>query len=209
MRHRHGAAFRNLLFEQGNHAAIAAEHVAEAHRREHGLRRTRIVLHDHLAHALGGAHDRSGVHGLVGRDEREVLHAEGVRRAHHVQRAEDVVLDCLARAYLHKRHVLVGGRVEHHRWVILLEHLVHARLVADAADLNVDRDVVVGAKQFLAKHVGVVLADVEDDDAARRDLRQLAAQLTADRAAAARDKHGLARNVRIRDAHVELHFLAP
>lgn len=108
-----------------------------------------------------------GFTALVGRDEREVLHAEGVRRAHHVQRAEDVVLNGLARAYLHKRHVLVGGSVEHHRRVILLEDLVHARLVADTADLDVDRNVVVGAKQLLAEHVGVVLADIEDDDAAR------------------------------------------
>lgn len=80
---------------------------------------------------------------------------------------EDVVLNGLARAYLHKRHVLVSGSVEHHRRVILLEDLVHARLIADTADLDVDRDVVVGAKQLLAEHVGVVLADVEDDDAAR------------------------------------------
>ena len=180
VRHRHGAAFRNLLLEQGNHAAVAAEHIAEAHRREHGLRCAGVVLHDHLAHALGGAHNRSGVHGLVGRDEREVLHAEGVRRAHHVQRAEDVVLNGLARAYLHKRHVLVGGSVEHHRRVILLEDLVYASLVADTADLDVDRDVVIGAKQLLAEHVGIVLTDVKDDDAARRDLRQLTAQLAAD-----------------------------
>ena len=52
VRHGDGAALRNLLAEERNHTAGAAEHIAEAH--GNILRPGALVhhLHDHLAHAL-------------------------------------------------------------------------------------------------------------------------------------------------------------
>ena len=102
----------------------------------------------------------------------------------------------------------MGGRMEHGAGSVLREHLVQARLVADIADLYDEVDVVVFGQQLVAQHVGVVLVHVEDDDAGGRHLAQLAAQLAADGAAAARDQHGLAGDVARHRARVEDDLLA-
>ena len=208
VRDRDGAAGGNLALEHRDDAAVRAQHVAEAHGGEHGLGRARVQLHHHLAHALRGAHDARGVHGLVGGDEDEARGAERVGRLHHVERAEHVVVQRLARARLHERHVLMRRGMEHGARTVLREHLGHAGLVAHAADLDDDLDVVVLGQQLVAQHVGVVLVDVEDDDARGRHAAQLPAELAADGAAAARDQHALAGDVAGHGAGVQDDLLA-
>ena len=59
------------------------------------VERLRQVADDQLGDALGGAHHRGGLHGLVGGDEHEALDAQRVGQLGHVAGAEDVVLDRL------------------------------------------------------------------------------------------------------------------
>ena len=92
---RHRAAGLDLPQERRHHAAPAAEHVAEPHRDEVPLVRLGDLLHDLLGHPLGRAHDAGRAHGLVGRDQHEVLDPELGRQLRHVLGAEHVVGDRL------------------------------------------------------------------------------------------------------------------
>ena len=65
-----------------------------------------------LRQLLRGPHDAGRMHGLVGRDEDEIPHAELVGQVGQALGAVDVVLHRLADVALHQRHVLVGGGVE-------------------------------------------------------------------------------------------------
>ena len=66
MGNRHRAACGDLALEHGDDAAVGTEHVAEANRREHGLRSSGVVLDDHFPKAFGSPHDRRRVHCLIG-----------------------------------------------------------------------------------------------------------------------------------------------
>ena len=110
--HRDRAAAPDLPQERRHHAAAAAEHVAEPHRDEVPPAGLGDLLHDLLGDPLGGAHDVGRAHGLVGRDEHEVLDPELGGELRDVPGAEHVVGDRLADVALHQRHVLVGRGVE-------------------------------------------------------------------------------------------------
>src|SRR5207302_6296270 len=70
MRDRDWAAARDLLLKPGNHAAGAAEDIAEAH--QHELRAVALqTLANDFGETLAGAHHRRRIDGLVGRYEHE------------------------------------------------------------------------------------------------------------------------------------------
>ena len=96
-----------------------------------------------LGQLLRGPHDAGRMHGLVGRDEDEIPHAELVGQVGQALGAVDVVLHRLADVALHQRHVLVGGRMEDHLRPVLLEELPHPRAVGDAGDAGVQSAVAV------------------------------------------------------------------
>ena len=185
----------DLALEDGDHAAVRAEHIAETHCGENGFRRTSIVLHDHFAHALGRPHDACGVNRLIGGDEDEARRPICISSTNGIQRAEYVVVNGLARAMLHKRDVFMGSRMKHRARAIFRKHLVDALLVTYVTDLDDDIDVVIFGQKLVAQHVRIILVNVEDDDASRRHRAQLTAQLAADGTAAASDQHGFAGDI--------------
>ena len=209
MGQRHRAAAGDLVAEQRDHAAVGAQHVAEAHGHVFRVAAQSHVLHDQLRDALGGAHHVGGVDRLVRGQLHVLLHAVFVRAERHVQRAAHVVLHGLGGAVLHQRHVLVRRRVEHHVRPILREHRLQPLPVADGADqhLGVQRAAVLLA-QLVEQLVGVVLVDVEYDQPLRGEARDLAAQLGADGAAAARHQHRAVGQVAADRVHVQLHLVA-
>ena len=192
MRHSDGSALGDLLLEDGNNRAIRPQHVSETHGREHRRRRLRVMLHDHLAHALGRAHNGCGVDRLVGRDEYEAVDVELVRQADRVERAEHVVLYRFARTHLHERHVLVCGSMEHRMRTVAPEHVAQPVDVAHASDFDDEVYVVVFAHELVAQQVGVVFVHVENDDAPRCHRAHLPTQLRSYRAPTACHEDGLA-----------------
>ena len=66
--------FHNLLAEKGDYTAVAAQHIAEADGDTLHVGVARKGLDEHLADALGAAHDAGGVDGLVGGQLHEPLH---------------------------------------------------------------------------------------------------------------------------------------
>ena len=151
-------------------------------------------LDDHLAKALGGAHDVGGVHGLVRRDEDKTLTAVGHGGVGGLVGADGVVLDGLAGAALHEGHMLVRRCVVDDLRPVGLADLEHAAAVPDGADEGDEVQVRVRVLQLVLDVVGVVLVDIEDDELLRAVGRDLAAELRTDGAAAPGDEDGLAVN---------------
>ena len=175
--------------EARDHAAGAAEHVAEAH--EHELRPAALqTLADDLGKPLGRTHHVGRVDRLVGRHEHELLDLRADRRAREHPRAVGVVAHRLPRVgLLHQRHVLVRAGVEDDARPLAREHLVDQRRVLDVADDRCDRQL---RERVGERHLDLVdrgLGDVEQHELRRTEARDLAAELGADRAAGAGDQH--------------------
>lgn len=134
MRDSHRAAALDLLLKQRDDAAVAAQHVAEAHRNAGHRRGLGEGLDQHLAQTLGAAHDVRRVDSLVCRELDEPLHAVLGGGGQQVLGAKDVVLDGLGGADLHQRHMLVRRRVKDDGRLIGVEHLVQSCFIADGAD---------------------------------------------------------------------------
>ena len=107
---------------------------------------------------------------MVGRDLRER------------PRAEHVGLHRFGRVRLEDRHVLVRGGVEHDVGLVPLEDLAQPALVADVGE---DRLGLVERRHDLEEEAVVA---VEQEQARRAVLRDLAGDLAADRAAGAGDE---------------------
>ena len=196
VRHRYRAALSDLLFEQGDDAAVAAQHVAEAHRHEVRIGAAAVHhLHHHLAQALRGAHDVGGIHRLIRGDQHELLHAVLHRGHGHFIGAEDVVLDGLVGAVLHQGDVLVGGGVEHQLRSVLGHDVVQTAHVPHGADEHLQIQLRMGVAQLHLDIVGVVFVDIEDDQLFGVAFGDLAAQLAADGTTAAGDHHHLAGDI--------------
>ena len=126
-----GPPLRDLLVEQGQDAAVRAEHVAEADHGEAGERPARERLHVVLGGALRGAHDAGGRHGLVGRDEGEVRDPVLVGEVGEAGRRPGVRGDRLERVQLAHGDVLERGGVEHDVGLLVAQQVGHAPQVAD------------------------------------------------------------------------------
>ena len=126
-----------------------------------------------------------------------------------MRRAEDVVPHGLERVRLHERDVLVGGCMEDDRRLVALEEAADLAGILDVGERrDRGRVVALALKLALDRHEGV-LGVVDEDDPARAERGDLAAELRADRAAGPVDEHGRAGDVRGDRRHVELDGLAP
>ena len=119
VRHSHRAAGLDLALENRDHGAVRAEDVAEAGGDELGLPLHHAVtlrlveaLNIDLAYSFAASHHVRRVHSLVGGHHHEAANAVFDRKVGQDLRAEDVVLDALARVVLHHRNVLVRRGVE-------------------------------------------------------------------------------------------------
>ena len=127
------------------------------------------------------------------------------RDARHEPRGDRVVAHGLDGVLLHEADVLVRRRVEDDRRAVGLEDLAHALLLLAVREDDVEGGVVHVAVvlELALDREEVVLGVVEEDEPARRDARDLARELLADRAAGAGDEDDLA--VEVRADAVELH----
>ena len=149
-------------------------------------------LDDHLAQPLAGPHDVHGVDGFVRGDQDELAHAVSHGGEGRVVGPDGVVLDGLAGAVLHQRHVLVGGRVEDDVRAVVPHHLFDAAAVADRSDEHHQIQIRVLVGELQLDGMGVVLVDVEYDQPLQvLHGGYLAAELAADASASAGNEDGL------------------
>ena len=166
-------------------------------------------LDNHFAEAFTGAHDVGRVDGLVRGYEDEAPAAVDHGGVGRLVGTDGVVLDGLAGAVLHEGNVLVRGRVVNDVRAVLLKDPVDAAAVADGADEGHKIEIRVFFAELQLDRVSVILIDIEDDQALRRVAGDLTAELTADGAAAAGDKDGLAVDEVIDLAEIRFDGLAP
>jgi len=151
------ALILDLLFEQWDHAAVAAENIAKSHG---GKIRLGVADREGLDHQLGDpfrrAHDIGRIDRLVGRDQDEMTRTMAGCCLGDMVGAKDVVFDGFSRAVLHQGNMLVRGRVENDTWFVFGENLVEASLVTDRAnqDLEIERIAVLslGARTAAGRH---------------------------------------------------------
>ena len=188
-----GAAVGDLFAELGDDAAAGAQHVAEAHEHHGQGGHAVLVLQDHLGQPLGGAHDVGGVHRLVAGDVDEAFDVEAGRHVGQHAGAEGVVAHGLPGVvFFQDGNVLVGGGVVDDGRPVVLEDFFEAGAVLDVADDGDDLLLREGAFQVFGDAVEGEFAQLEDDQLARLEAGDLAAEFGADGAAAAGDQHGLA-----------------
>ena len=104
--------------------------------------------------------------------------------------------------------MLMRRGVEHKLRPVGVHDVENALAVTHGADEHNEVERRITALQLLLDVVGVVLVYIEDDKPADAVLCDLAAQLTADAAAASGDKHGFALYVVGNAAHIDVHSRA-
>ena len=131
----------DLLLEDGNDAAVAAEDIAESCGDElrHApdlalLYRLVEALAVDLANPLAAPHHIGRVDGLVSGYHNELPGAVLDGEVGYDTGAVDVVLHCYRRVVLHHRDMLVGGGVEDILRPVPGENLLHVLSVGDAGD---------------------------------------------------------------------------
>ncbi|OPY67549.1 MAG: hypothetical protein A4E62_02250 [Syntrophorhabdus sp. PtaU1.Bin002] len=86
-----------------------------------------------LSHTCG-PHDACGTHGLVRRNEHELLHTALYARLQKLQCSEYIDLHRLFRVSLHHRDMLVCCRVEDYLGFIPIENVVYFPGITDIAN---------------------------------------------------------------------------
>ena len=147
----------------------------------------------HSASALEAPMTVAGSTALSVETRTKVRTPESPGDARHHARGERVVAHRLDRVALHQPDVLVGGGVEDDGGAVLGEDLAHPLLPLAVRQHRDGVQRVAVLDQLALDLEQVVLGVVEQDQAARPDARDLAAELRADRAAGAGDEHARAR----------------
>src|SRR5690348_17033445 len=107
----------------------------------------------------------------------------------NVSRSEDVVEHCFRNMLLHQRHVLVRRGMKDRVRPIQFEDRLQPSEISNVGDDRHDLDMWERALHFLGQFEDRVLTSPERDYALRFETRDLATQLTSDRAARAADQH--------------------
>ena len=209
-----GAAGLDLLFKDGNDAAVAAQDVAETGGDELGLAFHLAVflglveaLDIDFADTFAAAHHIGGIHGLVGGNHHEfpdsVLHRHV---GHHLCRIH-IVQHCLGGVVLHHGHVLVGRGMENVVGFEATEVEVHAGTVADRGDngLHLDIRVILGHLQTHVVLRGFSLVD--EHHGLRSEGRDLTHYLAAYRTGGAGDEDAAPLDFEGKGVEIHLHLL--
>ena len=189
MGHGHRPARLDLRDEARQHAAVGAEHVAEADRAHAGASpeegEGRYVLADQLADPLRRAHHVRGAHRLVGGDVQEVGHHVLTGQLEQVEGAGDVRHQGFPDVAFGHGHVFHRGGVDHQVDLPLLEQVAEVLRLADVGQHGREIGIAVVLQPDLdLMEMGVVL--VEQEQVARREPRELTHEFRTDGAAGAR-----------------------
>ena len=210
-----GTALADLLLEDGDDRAVAAEDIAEAGGDELGdaldtalddglVERLAVDLTD----ALAATHDVGGVDGFVGGDHDELEGAILDGEVGHDARAIYVVLNGDAGIVFHHGDVLVGGGMEDVVGTVGGEEGLHVGGIGDAADDGLAMDVgeLTGHHEADVVHGGLGLVD-EDHRGGLVD-GYLTDHLGADGAGSTGDEDDMITELGTDGGHVDLDLLA-
>ncbi len=183
------SAGADLALEGRDHAAAAAEDVAEADA-AHG--EPGFLADDgdgQLGETLGRAHDAGGAHGLVGGDEHEPLGAGRRGMAHDDIGPDDIGLQRLAGLGLHRGNMLVGGGMEDDLRAERPEDAPDAGRIRHRGDDHLDIDIGLLAPNVERQIVQAGLVRIEKHELLRTEIGDLRRELRADRPGRAGHQH--------------------
>src|SRR6202162_4274175 len=121
MRHRYGAAPRNLLHEKRHNTSARAPNVSKPYR-FHPSGRATPSKQNEFRNSLSDAHHTAGIHRLVGETNYHLRRFAFARGASQGKRAESIVANCRKRIPLHDRNVLEGGGMIDRCRTMLFKH---------------------------------------------------------------------------------------
>ena len=116
-------------------------------------------------------------------------------RVDEILRSEDIILDCLARAVLHKRNMLVRSRVINDLRLYFRKDLFKAHSVAHRANQRLNIKLGMSRFELIQNIVCVVFVNIKNDQLFRIVLCKLTAKLASDRSATARYEYDLVLNI--------------
>ena len=187
----HRSARRDLFLKQRDHAAVAPQHVSEAHCYKFRLIMLVEGLNDHLADPFAGSHDVGGIHRLVRGDHHEFSAAVHRCCGSRLPGPEHVVFNGFVGACLHQRHMLVGGRMVYDIRTIFRKNGVHSLRIAHGSDQHHERQIGMSLQKLLLNIIGIIFINIHDNQPGRLMRGDLPTQLASDGTAAARDHHHL------------------
>ncbi|OPZ73973.1 MAG: hypothetical protein BWY80_00762 [Firmicutes bacterium ADurb.Bin456] len=185
--HRYGSAGGNLPAEKRHHAAVAAQHVAEADGGEDGFAGGVFLPDNEFGQSFGGAHDAGGIDRLVGGNHYKHFGPEAASCPGCVAGAQDVCLHCFGGVELHQGHVFMGGGMEDNVRPVLLEDCVYPGLVPNIGNLDGQGNSGKTILQIQTDAVDAVFAVAQEHQFFGIHCGHLAAELGADGAAGAGD----------------------
>src|SRR5690625_1470797 len=177
----------DLILEQRDHAAAAAEDVPKSHghKRLPLLRALGGLAHDELGHALRGAHDRCRIDRLVRRHIHEALHVPLERQPRQVLHAADVVEHGLFGVILHQRYVLMGRRMEDNIRTITPEDMLERPEIPHVGDDRTPLHIGEETRCLTVDLVNAVLAAAQQQELLWMESGDLPDELGPDRSARA------------------------
>ena len=203
------ATMGDLLFEQGNHGATGAQHVAEPDNSELSVAFLTQTLQHLFAQVLCGTHYVGGVHCLVRRDQHKFFNAVFPGSQGCVVSAKHIVFHCFGRTAFHQRHMLMGRCVENYLGPVGIEDLLQSLLIPNGSNLHVhSQEGAVLILQVILQFIGGVFCDVHDHQPFGMILGDLTAQLRADGATATCHQHGFITDKVGNSGIIQMHWLA-
>ena len=186
------SAFADLLFEQGDHTAVAPQDVAKTNDHKLGFAVAPNVLNIFFRDALGHSHDAGGPHHLVGRNQNKFFNGVFVGGLGHQPGAVNIIDDRFIRVLLHQGNMLVRRRMENQMGPVPGKERVQFFLVGDRTKQIVGEYLAGGRGQSGFQLVQIVLAPVHHDERGRIVLQHLLAKLGPDRPPGTRDENTFA-----------------
>ena len=210
-----GTALADLLLEDGDDGAVAAEDIAEAGGDELGdaldtpldnglVERLAVDLAD----ALAAPHDIGGVDGLVGGDHHELAGAVLDGEVGNHARTIYIVLHGNAGVVFHHGDVLIGSGMEDVVGVVGSEDALHVPGIGDAADdgLALDIGEATGHHETYVVHGGLGLVD--ENHRGGTEEGYLTYHLGTDGACSTGDKDDLTTELGSDGIQIDLYLLA-
>ena len=183
--HRYRPSGRYLLLKQGNHAAVAAQHITEADGHELSVIVLVKGLYDHFADPLAGPHDIGGVHRFVRGNHDKFFRAVQSGGLRCFPGSEYVVLNRLIGTDLHERHMLMRCRMVDNIRPVRLKNGIDALRIADRSNEDGQLQLRKILQQLLLNIIGIIFINIHNYQMRRFMGCHLTAKLAADGTASA------------------------
>ena len=130
------SAFLNLFPEQRHYASVASQDVSKTYCYIFRIGVLIESLDDHFADSFGRTHNIGRSYGFVRRNQHHTFCAYGTRFFCHVNGSKYIILNGVAWAVFHQRHMFMGCRMEYNFRTVFCENIMNSLTVLYRNDEN-------------------------------------------------------------------------